>query len=69
MLFSSHEIGQLERAADRVVVLSDGRVTLAAETEILRANEKIVEATFDDGRFATETPTVAGVRRWEHAGA
>jgi len=69
VLFSSHEIGQLERAADRVVVLSDGRVTLAAETETLRAQEKIVEATFDDGRFASDAPAIAGVRRWEHAGA
>ncbi len=69
VLFSSHEIGQLERAADRVVVLSEGRVTLAAETETLRAQAKIVEATFDDGRFAHDTPGVAGVRRWEHAGA
>jgi ABC-2 type transport system ATP-binding protein len=69
VLFSSHEIGQLERAADRVVVLSDGRVTLAADTETLRVEEKIVEATFDDGRFASDTPVIAGVRRWEHAGA
>jgi len=69
VLFSSHAIGQLERAADRVVVLRDGRVVLAGDIETLRAGEKIVEATFDDGAFRSETPPLAGVRRWEHAGA
>ena len=69
VLFSSHAIGQLERTADRVAVLREGRVVLAGEIEALRAAEKIVEATFDDGAFRADVPSVAGVRRWEHAGA
>ncbi|MEA2719094.1 MAG: type transport system ATP-binding protein [Candidatus Eremiobacteraeota bacterium] len=69
VLFSSHAIGQLERAADRVAVLRDGRIVLSGDIEALRASEKIVEATFDDGAFRSDTPALAGVRRWEHAGA
>jgi ABC-2 type transport system ATP-binding protein len=69
VLFSSHAIGDLERAADTVTVLRDGRVALSGELEALRAAEKIVEATFDDGAFRDAVPAIAGVRRWEHAGA
>jgi len=69
VLFSSHAVGQLERAADRVAVLRDGRVVLAGDIEALRAAEKIVEATFDDGVFRSDVPALQGVRRWEHAGA
>ncbi len=47
ILFSSHQIGQVERAADHVAIMHKGRVLLAGDVEELRAGEKVVEATFD----------------------
>ena len=47
VLFSSHQIGQVERAADRVAILHRGSLVLQGVVEDLKASEKIVEATFD----------------------
>jgi ABC-2 type transport system ATP-binding protein len=47
ILFSSHQIGQVERAADHVAIMHKGKVALAGDVEELRAGEKVVEATFD----------------------
>ncbi len=47
VLFSSHQIGQVERAADHVAILHRGRLVLQGLVEDLKAQEKIVEATFD----------------------
>jgi ABC-2 type transport system ATP-binding protein len=69
ILLSSHQIGQVERAADRVIVLKRGRVVLDGELDELRAREKLVEAVFagpvDDARFARD----ARVRRVERRGS
>lgn len=47
VLFSSHQIGQVERAADRVAILLRGRLVLDDDVDDLRAGEKVVEAIFD----------------------
>jgi ABC-2 type transport system ATP-binding protein len=47
IVFSSHQIGQVERAADRVAILHRGTLRLAGEVEQLKADVKVVEATFD----------------------
>jgi ABC-2 type transport system ATP-binding protein len=69
IVLSSHQIGQVERAADRVVVLKRGQVILDGELDELRGREKLVEAVFaspvDDRRFATD----ARIRRVERRGA
>ena len=68
ILFSSHQIGQVERAADRVVVLKRGRVVLEGVLDDLREHEKVVEAVFaapaDGLRFESD----ARVRRVERRG-
>ena len=46
VLFSSHQIGQVERAADRVAILRDGKLVLAGDIDRLKGDEKIVEAIF-----------------------
>lgn len=56
VLFSSHQIGQVERAADHVAILHGGRLVLEGSVEDLKAEEKIVEATFD-----TDAPALAGL--------
>lgn len=56
ILFSSHQIGQVERAADHVAILHHGRAVLQGDVEQLRADEKVIEATFDGA-----VPTIGGL--------
>jgi ABC-2 type transport system ATP-binding protein len=66
ILLSSHQIGQIERAADRVAVMRDGKLVLSGELDDLRAASKVVEATFDGA--IPDLGSVGGVARWETAG-
>jgi ABC-2 type transport system ATP-binding protein len=69
ILFSSHQITQVERAADRVAILKNGRLVLDAEVDALKSDEKVVEAIFDHA-----VPALDGlaedvrVRRLERSG-
>jgi ABC-2 type transport system ATP-binding protein len=56
ILFSSHQIGQVERAADHVAIMHKGKIVLSGDVEALRAGEKVVEATFDE-----RAPEIAGL--------
>lgn len=66
ILLSSHQIGQIERAADRVAILRDGKLVLSGELDDLRATSKTVEATFDGA--IPSLSGITGVHRWEQAG-
>jgi ABC-2 type transport system ATP-binding protein len=46
ILFSSHNIGQVERAADRVAIMNRGRLIVDRTVDDLKGGEKIVEAVF-----------------------
>ena len=48
ILFSSHQISQVERAADRVVILKRGRVILDGEVDALKEGEKVIEAVWPE---------------------
>ena len=61
ILFSSHQIGQVERAADHVAIMHRGKIVLSGDVEALRAGEKVVEATFDD-----EAPVISGLESDPH---
>ncbi|MDB5070163.1 MAG: Phosphonates import ATP-binding protein PhnC [Candidatus Eremiobacteraeota bacterium] len=66
ILLSSHQIGQIDRAADRVAIMRDGAIVVSGGLDDLREAARIVEATFD-----TAIPDVAaidGVTRVETAG-
>jgi len=64
VLFSSHQIGQVERAADHVAILHRGNLVLQGLVEDLKAEEKIVEATFEgDAPSFTELDRNPNVRR------
>jgi ABC-2 type transport system ATP-binding protein len=46
ILLSSHQIGQIDRAADRVAIMRDGKIVVAGELDALREASRVVEATF-----------------------
>jgi ABC-2 type transport system ATP-binding protein len=43
VIFSSHQIGQVERAAERIAVLDHGRLVLEGSIDDLKADRKIIE--------------------------
>ncbi len=55
-LLSSHQIGQVERAADRIAVLRDGKVVLSGTLDDMKSTHKIVE-----GIFPTEAMNLDGI--------
>ena len=69
VLFSSHQITQVERAADRVAIMRRGRLVVDDDVDALRSSEKVIEAIFE-----TNVPNVNGlasdvrVRRIERSG-
>jgi ABC-2 type transport system ATP-binding protein len=52
ILFSSHQIGQVERAADRIGILNNGKLVLEGDLDTLKGNQKVVEAVFDSEALA-----------------
>jgi ABC-2 type transport system ATP-binding protein len=52
VIFSSHQIGQVERAAERIAILDRGRRVLEGAVDDLKADRKIVEAIFPDENYS-----------------
>jgi len=52
VVFSSHQIGQVERAADHIAVLQHGKVILSGAVDDLKAGSKIVEGIFETDAVA-----------------
>lgn len=51
IVFSSHQIGHVEQAAERIGIIERGRLALEADVDELRAKRFLVEAVFEDGRL------------------
>jgi len=51
IVFSSHQIGQVERAAETIAVIDKGRLVLEGSVDDLKADRKIVEGIFPDGSY------------------
>ncbi len=47
IVFSSHQIGQVEQAAERVGIIDRGRLVLEADVDDLRARRVLIEAYFE----------------------
>lgn len=52
VIFSSHQIGQVERAAECIAVLDRGRLVLQGSVDDLKADRKIVEGIFPNETYA-----------------
>jgi ABC-2 type transport system ATP-binding protein len=46
VLFSSHQVGQVERAADAVAIMKNGKLIVNSGIDELKTGEKIIEAVF-----------------------
>jgi ABC-2 type transport system ATP-binding protein len=46
VLFSSHQVGQVERAADSVAIMKRGKLIINSVIDDLKTGEKIIEAIF-----------------------
>lgn len=69
VIFSSHQIGQVERAAERIAVLEHGRLALEGFVDDLKADRKIVEGIVPDATSSIDgiagDPRIARVDRSE----
>jgi ABC-2 type transport system ATP-binding protein len=69
VIFSSHQIGQVERAAEHIAVVDRGRLVLEGLVDDLKADRKIVEGIFPGVDFRLDgiasDPRVARVDRTE----
>jgi ABC-2 type transport system ATP-binding protein len=54
VVFSSHQIGQVERAAERIAVIDRGLLALEGDVDDLKADRKIVEAIFPSESFSLD---------------
>jgi ABC-2 type transport system ATP-binding protein len=54
VIFSSHQIGQVERAAERIAVLDRGRLVLEGSIDDLKADRKIVEGIFPSETYSLD---------------
>ncbi|MDQ6930981.1 MAG: ABC transporter ATP-binding protein [Candidatus Eremiobacteraeota bacterium] len=53
IVFSSHQIGQVERAAENIAIMQKGKLLVGGSVDDLKAGWKIVEAIFDNDQFST----------------
>jgi ABC-2 type transport system ATP-binding protein len=61
IIFSSHQIGQVERAAERIAVLDRGKLVLEGAIDDLKADRKIIE-----GILPTEGTSLDGLASDPH---
>ena len=69
VVFSSHQIGQVERAAERIAVIDRGRLVLEGTVDDLKADRKIVEGILPDATSSLDgvagDPRIARIDRTE----
>jgi ABC-2 type transport system ATP-binding protein len=54
VIFSSHQIGQVERAAERIAIIENGHLVLEGAVDDLKAGRKIVEGIFPSETYALD---------------
>jgi len=68
VIFSSHQITQVERAADRLAIIKGGRLVLEGDLDSLKSSEQIVEAIFEQPPILNGVARDPRVRRIEQSG-
>jgi ABC-2 type transport system ATP-binding protein len=68
VIFSSHQITQVERAADRLAIIKGGRLVLEGDLDTLKTTEQIVEAIFEQPPVLNGIAMDPRVRRVQQSG-
>jgi len=68
VIFSSHQITQVERAADRLAIIKGGRLILEGDLDTLKSSEQVVEAIFEQPPVLNGVVRDPRVRRIEQSG-
>jgi ABC-2 type transport system ATP-binding protein len=63
VLFSSHLLEEVERVADHVTMISEGRIALSAPLDAIRESHRCLTIRFAESRV--QPPTAAGLLRWD----
>jgi ABC-2 type transport system ATP-binding protein len=66
VLFSSHLLDEVERIADHIALIDDGRVVFSGELEAIRGRHRRLTLHFSEPR--TSPPALQGVLNWEGGG-
>jgi ABC-2 type transport system ATP-binding protein len=66
VLFSSHLLDEVERVADHVALIDEGRVVFSGELEAIRDRHRRLTLRFSEPR--TSPPALDGVLSWEGSG-
>jgi ABC-2 type transport system ATP-binding protein len=66
VLFSSHLLEEVERVADHVTMINQGRIALSAPLEAIKETHRCLTLRFSESR--PQPPVHAGVLAWEGAG-
>ena len=67
VLFSSHLLEEVERVADHVTMVNEGRIAMSAPLDAIRASHRCVTVRFAESR--PRPPAIAGVLRWDGEGS
>jgi ABC-2 type transport system ATP-binding protein len=66
VLFSSHLLEEVERVADHVTMINQGRIALSAPLESIKESHRCLTLRFSESR--PQPPVHAGVLAWEGGG-
>jgi ABC-2 type transport system ATP-binding protein len=66
VLFSSHLLEEVERVADHVTMINQGRIALSAPLEDIKGSHRCLTLRFTESQ--QQPPAVAGVLAWEGSG-
>lgn len=68
VIFSSHQVSQVERAADQLAIVKGGRLILEGDLDTLKSSERIVEAIFAQPPILNGVANDPRIRRIEQSG-
>jgi ABC-2 type transport system ATP-binding protein len=68
VIFSSHQIAQIERAADQIAIIKGGRLILEGDLDSLKSTERVVEAIFEQPPVLNGIANDPRLRRIEQSG-